>query len=94
MARRKSGPTILITGASRGLGLEFARQYAADGWHVIATCRQPKLAKALTAIKGDVRVRALDISDPVQIGTLARALKTEPIDLLVNNAGIYGPRKV
>ena len=94
MARRKHGPTVLITGANRGLGLEFARQFAADGWHVIATCRQPNAAKALMAIKGDMRVRALDTTDPAQVGALARALKSEAIDLLINNAGIYGPRKV
>ncbi len=94
MARRKHGPTVLITGANRGLGLEFTRQFAAEGWHVIATCRQPNAAKALAAIKGDVRVRALDTTDSVQVGALARALKSETIDLLINNAGIYGPRKV
>lgn len=94
MVRRKHGPTVLITGANRGIGLELARQYAADGWHIIATCRQPKAAKALLAIKGDIRVRALDITDPVQNRALARALKSEAIDLLINNAGIYGPRRV
>jgi NAD(P)-dependent dehydrogenase (short-subunit alcohol dehydrogenase family) len=83
----------MITGASRGLGLEFARQYAADGWRVIATCRQPKAAKALAAIKGDVRIRALDVTDQAQVRALARALKSEAIDLLISNAGIYGPRK-
>ncbi|MBM3580819.1 MAG: SDR family oxidoreductase [Alphaproteobacteria bacterium] len=93
MPRRKHGPTVLITGANRGLGLEFARQFAVDGWRVIATCRQPKAAKSLSAIKGDVRVRALDVTDPVQVRALARALKSETIDLLINNAGIYGPRK-
>ena len=93
MPRRKHGPTVLITGANRGLGLEFARQYAAEGWRVIATCRQPKAAKALAAIKGDVRIRALDVTDPAQVRSLARALKSEAIDLLISNAGIYGPRK-
>ena len=94
MARRKkSGPAVLVTGASRGLGLEFSRQYAAQGWRVIATCRQPRAAKALTALKGDVRVRALDVNDQTQIRALARALKSEAIDLLINNAGIFGPRK-
>jgi NAD(P)-dependent dehydrogenase (short-subunit alcohol dehydrogenase family) len=93
MPRRKHGPTVLITGASRGLGLEFARQYAAGGWRVIATCRQPKAAKALAAIKGDTRIRALDVTDPAQVRALARALKSEAIDLLISNAGIYGPRK-
>jgi NAD(P)-dependent dehydrogenase (short-subunit alcohol dehydrogenase family) len=93
MPRRKHGPTVLITGASRGLGLEFARQYASQGWRVIATCRQPKAAKALSALKGDVRVRALDVTESGQIQALARALKSEAIDVLINSAGIYGPRK-
>ena len=93
MPRRKHGPTVLLTGARRGLGLEFARQYAAEGWRVIATCRQPKAAKALAAIKGDVRIRALDVTDPAQVRSLARALKSEAVDLLISNAGIYGPRK-
>jgi NAD(P)-dependent dehydrogenase (short-subunit alcohol dehydrogenase family) len=85
--------TVLVTGANRGLGLEFVRQYAADGWRVIATCRNPKGAKALRATDGDVKVRPLDVTDWAQVKALARALKTVPIDLLINNAGVYGPRK-
>jgi NAD(P)-dependent dehydrogenase (short-subunit alcohol dehydrogenase family) len=85
--------TVLVTGANRGLGLEFARQYAADGWRVIATCRNPKSAKALREIEGDVKVRPLNVTDWAQVKATARALKATPIDLLINNAGVYGPRK-
>jgi NAD(P)-dependent dehydrogenase (short-subunit alcohol dehydrogenase family) len=83
-------PSVLITGANRGLGLEFARQYAAAGWRVFATCRDPARAKALRDVTGDLRLCALDVGDFVAIDVLARAL-AEPLDILVNNAGVYGP---
>ena len=85
-------PTVMITGASRGLGLEFARQYAADGWHVIATCRAPAEAGDLAEVKGTVEVHPLDVANHATIETLADALDGQAIDLLINNAGIYGPR--
>ncbi len=83
-------PTVVITGASRGLGFEFAKQYAADGWTVIATCRDPSKADALKALK--VRVEALDVDSAEQTKALAAKLSAETIDLLILNAGIYGPR--
>ena len=85
-------PTVLITGASRGLGLEFARQYAGDGWPVIATCRDPDTAAELKSLDGQVDIHALDVTDRVAIGDLARTLESQPVDLLLNNAGVYGPR--
>lgn len=85
-------PTVLITGANRGIGLEFARQYAATGWRVIATCRQPSLATELKALPGEVEIFALDVGDFPVLGDLAKSLKRESVDLLLANAGVYGPR--
>lgn len=84
-------PTVLITGASRGLGLEFARQYAGDGWSVIACCRNPAEATDLQAINGDKIVLALDVTKKAEVAALAAYLDETPLDLLINNAGIYGP---
>jgi len=82
-------PTVLITGASRGIGLEFARQYAADGWRVIATCRAPDKAAALRGLGGSVAVHPLDVKDYDAIHALAGALGGEAIDVLIANAGIF-----
>jgi NAD(P)-dependent dehydrogenase (short-subunit alcohol dehydrogenase family) len=84
-------PTILVTGCDTGLGVEFARQYAADGCRVIATCLDPDTAEATRAIAGDIRVLKLDVSDIAAIDALADALRGEPIDILVSNAGIGRP---
>ncbi len=83
--------TVLITGANRGIGLAFARQYAADGWRVIATCRQPEAAADLAAIAGQVEVHPLDVTDEEQIAALAAGLVGTGLDILVNNAGINLP---
>jgi NAD(P)-dependent dehydrogenase (short-subunit alcohol dehydrogenase family) len=79
--------TVLITGANRGLGLEFAKEYHAGGWKVIATARQPQEAKDLKALGDGVRIVALDVTRPESVAALATALDKEPIDLLINNAG-------
>lgn len=86
--------SILVTGANRGLGLEFVRQYAATGWRVFACCRSPEQATALKAIHGEVSLHTLDVSDLDRIGEFATELRHEAIDLLVNNAGLYGPNKM
>ncbi len=87
---------VLITGASRGLGLELARQYAADGATVIATCRDPAGSAELTALAarypGAVRVEALDVTDHRGVDALAVKYRGQPVDILVNNAGDIGPR--
>ena len=75
-------PTVLITGANRGLGLEFARQYVRDGWQVIATCRNAAHADALRALGAAVRIEQLELSDLAAIGAVGRELKHETIDVL------------
>lgn len=86
-------PTVMITGANRGLGLEFAREYAADGWTVIATCRDPAKASELKAAGGTIEVHALDVADFPAIDRLAEKLKGRPIDVLINNAGVMGTER-
>lgn len=85
-------PTVFITGCDTGLGVEFARQYAAAGWRVIATCLDPDGAAATRAIAGDIRVLKLDVTDHDAIAALARRLD-EPIDVLVSNAGLGHPHQ-
>ncbi len=86
-------PTALVTGANRGLGLEFARQYLADGWDVIACCRNPDDAGDLRALDNDrLTILAVDVARSDQIRALAETLKDRPIDVLINNAGVSGPR--
>jgi NAD(P)-dependent dehydrogenase (short-subunit alcohol dehydrogenase family) len=84
--------SILITGSSRGLGLEWARQCAEEGWRVFATCRHPAEASALTKLAGQhatISVHRLDITVPEDLRALFWELEEEPIDILLNNAGIY-----
>ena len=81
---------ICITGANRGIGLELAKQYAAAGNRVFATCRNPDSAEALNALAGDnLSVHALTPTDGDSVAALANALTD--LDLLINNAGTPGP---
>jgi NAD(P)-dependent dehydrogenase (short-subunit alcohol dehydrogenase family) len=85
--------TTLITGANRGIGLEFTRQYASDGWRVLACTRRPDQSDALNTLAaqhpGQISVYRLDVADDSAIDQLASSLTGQPIDLLINNAGVY-----
>lgn len=85
--------TVLITGANRGIGLEFVRQYAEQGYTVIATARKPAKAEALNALAkkhSNVIIEQLDVTDHPAIDALAEKYKDQPIDILLSNAGISG----
>ena len=87
--------TVLITGSSRGIGLEFAKRYAEQGWDVIATARSPEddeHLQALAAAHKNVRLETLDVTDHAGIDALAEKLRGTAIDVLINNAGISGGR--
>ncbi len=84
-------PTVFITGASRGLGLEFARQYAKDEWKVIATCRNLELADELKSIQGKLYIREMDVTKKDQIDKITCEFKEEKIDVLINSAAKHGP---
>src|SRR4029077_10965786 len=83
--------SILITGANRGLGLEFARQYAADGWEVIATARNPKSSQELQRLakNKNVTLYGLDVASDKSVKKWAGALSGKPVDLLVLNSAIF-----
>lgn len=89
--------TFFITGANRGIGLELARQAVASGARVFATARQPAQATALQALaegSGDrVRIIELDVADEGSIARAAAHVRDEPIDVLINNAGVIGQAK-
>jgi NAD(P)-dependent dehydrogenase (short-subunit alcohol dehydrogenase family) len=85
--------TVLITGANRGIGLEFVKQYSADGWRVIATARNPEAAtdlQALAAANPAIIIEQLDVNDLPRIDALAEKYREQPIDILLNNAAISG----
>src|SRR4030095_1019053 len=86
--------SVLITSASRGIGLEFARQYAAEGWRVLAACRNPSAADNLQAIarasNGRVEALEMDVSHLKSVGRAAERAHDQSIDVLINSAGIMG----
>lgn len=87
-------PTALITGTSRGLGLEFVRQYAAEGWQILACARDPRSSAALQQLCRDypqqVQCHALDLQSHTSIEKLASTLDKQAIDVLINSAGTMG----
>ena len=85
--------TVLVTGSNRGLGFEFARQYAERGYKVIATARNPNKAEALQSLAADnpnIVIEELDVTDLEAIESLAEKYEGVPIDILINNAGVTG----
>ncbi|GAA5219179.1 SDR family oxidoreductase [Corallincola platygyrae] len=87
---------VLITGANRGIGLEFVKYYLAQGANVIACCRHPSEAHELVTIKREqpdkLAIQTLDVADPESIEQAAMKLANLSIDILINNAGVYGPK--
>jgi NAD(P)-dependent dehydrogenase (short-subunit alcohol dehydrogenase family) len=85
-------PSTLITGANRGIGFEFTRQYLSDGWQVYAACRNPQSASELRRLADDsdnkLRILPMDVTDPATIHGAASELDGQAIDLLLNNAGM------
>lgn len=84
--------SVLVTGSSRGVGLEWCRQYADAGWRVFATCRHPEAADALWDLAQShprLSVHRLDVTVPESVYALLAELQGESIDVLVNNAGVY-----
>jgi len=87
--------TVLITGTNRGLGLEFVKHFLGRSDTVIATCRDSSSAtelQALAANNENLSLKNLDVSDEQSMAAFATELKDTPIDVFINNAGVYGPR--
>jgi len=87
--------TVLITGANRGLGLEHSRQFAERDWRVVACARNPESASELRVLQrafpARVQLLPLDVTSEGSVKELVRELAGMPIDILLNNAGTYGP---
>jgi NAD(P)-dependent dehydrogenase (short-subunit alcohol dehydrogenase family) len=88
-------PSALITGANRGIGLEFVRQYLSEGWHVYAACRDPERADQLQAMARDAGGRLgllrIDVTNADEVKAAAGRIKGKPLDVLINNAGLVEP---
>ena len=92
-----TNPTILITGANRGIGLALTEQFAEDGWRVLACYRNPADAGQLQALSERdlvIELHALDVTNYEQMTALADQLGNRPIDILLSNAGIIGSKGV
>lgn len=84
--------SVLVTGSNRGIGLEFVRQFAQEGWRVYATCRQPAEAEDLKRVarsRPKVSIHRLDVTSREEIKAMIWELEGSPLDILINNAGIY-----
>ena len=94
LATSADAKTVLITGSNSGIGLEFAKQYAAKGWDVVATHRRSTAPESIETLRAQypdqVRVETMDVTNHEQIDVLARKLEGTAIDVLINNAGITG----
>ncbi len=84
--------SVLLTGANRGIGLEFVRQFLARGDRVFAACRNVESADKLSSLQGSLEILQLDVACQQSMENLPRQLRGEAIDIFVNNAGIYGPK--
>jgi NAD(P)-dependent dehydrogenase (short-subunit alcohol dehydrogenase family) len=87
--------TVLITGANRGIGLEFVKQYLARGENVIGTCRDIEAAEALAQLSANnenLQLLKLDVANDESLMAFPAQLVNSPIDIFINNAGVYGPR--
>lgn len=85
--------TVMVTGSNRGIGLEFVRQYAAKDWRVIATTRRPQEAERLLQLAREnpnIHVELLDVTNGEHLSDLADKYRNQPIDVLINNAGVSG----
>ena len=82
--------TVLVTGASRGVGAELVKQYAAEGAEVIACVRDAAAAPGLEGVQGKVRILQMDTGEPTSIMAAAKEVGEQPIDVLINNAGAVG----
>jgi NAD(P)-dependent dehydrogenase (short-subunit alcohol dehydrogenase family) len=83
-------PSVLITGANRGLGLGLTKAYLEKGWSVTATCRDPDNAPELKALSGKIHFHPLDVTNHKEIDALAKEIEGQPLDVLINNAGVLG----
>jgi NAD(P)-dependent dehydrogenase (short-subunit alcohol dehydrogenase family) len=84
--------TVVVTGANRGLGLEFTKQYASDGWTVIAAARDPNKGEELQALatsRKNIERAALDVASDASVAAFKKELGDRAIDILINNAGVY-----
>ena len=91
-ALKPGAPTVLITGANRGIGLELAKQYAAANWNVIATSRRPVDDAGVAELRElakkypQVALERIDVTDSAMVRGVAQKYKDQPLDVLINNA--------